>query len=469
MIGIISYGAYVPLWRLSRGAITPGAQGEKAVCNFDEDSITMAVAAASDCLNGTDRTRVDALYLATTTPPYIEKMGAPIAALASDLRRDITTIDFSNSLRSGTCAMKAAVDAVKAGSARQVIVAASDCRKGIPRTSLDEICGDGAGALLIGDKDVAVGVEASYSVSDEIIDIWRAYGDLYLRYWEERFTSSEGYLRVVAEAVSGLMKKSNYTPRDFAKVVFYTPDGRRIAELAKMLGFDIKTQVQDPLYNAMGNTGTAYPIMLLVAALEEAKPGDRILLASYGNGSDAMVLQVTDQIESLRKSRRGMKGHLSSKRVINDYLQYLRWREILPKDRERKDVEFICAPAIWREQRAIYPLNGVRCKACGTIQYPPQRVCAACNAKDQFELYRFSDKKAKVFTFSMDYIKSTPEPPTVTTTVDFEGGGRMECYMTDRDIKEVRVDLPVEMSFRKLDFVDGIHNYFWKSIPPRTA
>jgi hydroxymethylglutaryl-CoA synthase len=468
MVGIISYGAYVPLWRLTRGVITPGAQGEKAICGFDEDSITMAVAATLDCLSGIDRKGLDALFFATTTPPYIEKMGAPIVALASDLRRDITTTDFANSLRSGTCAIKAAVNAVKADSAEQVIVAASDCRRGVPRTSLDEICGDGAGALLIGDKDVAVSVEATYSISDEIIDIWRVNGDTFLRYWEERFTSTEGYLRVVAEAVSGLMKKCGYSPHDFAKVVFYTPDGRRVAELAKMLGFDLKNQVQDPLFNVMGNTGAAYPVMLLIAALEEAKAGDRILLASYGNGSDAFVLQVTDQIEKIR-NRRGMKGHLTSKRVINDYLQYLRWREILPKDRERKDVEFISAPAIWREREAIYPLHGVRCKACKTTQYPPQRVCTVCKAKDQFESCRLSDKRAKIFTFSMDYIKPTPEPPTVTTTIEFEGGGRMECYMTDRDIKEVKVDLPVEMTFRKLEFVDGIHNYFWKSTPPRTV
>ncbi len=467
MVGIISYGAYVPLWRLNRGAITPGSQGEKAICNFDEDSMTMAVAATINSLSGIERNDVDALFFATTTSPYIEKMGAPTIALASDLRRDIATSDFAHSLRGGTCALKAAVDAVKAGSAKKAMVVASDCRLGVPRTTLDEICGDGAGALLIGDKDVAVSIEDSYSVSDEIVDIWRLNGDLFLRYWEERFTSSEGYLKVVGEAVSGLMKKGNYGPRDFAKVVFYTPDGRRIAELARALGFDAKTQVQDPLFNVMGNTGTAYPIMLLVAALEEAKAGDRILLASYGNGSDAFVLRVTEQIEKL-KDRRGMKGHLSSKRVISDYLQYLRWREILPKDRERLDAEFISAPAMWRERENNLPLRGVRCKVCGTVEFPMQRVCAVCKTKDQFESYRLSDKKAKIFTFAMDYIKSTPELPTVTTTIDFEGGGRMECYMTDRDINMVKFGLPVEMSFRKLRLVEGINSYYWKSMPLRT-
>jgi 3-hydroxy-3-methylglutaryl CoA synthase len=467
MVGITSYGAYVPQWRLNRGAIAPGGRGEKAIGNFDEDSITMAVAASIDCLTDTERSSVDGLLFATTTPPYIEKLGAASVALASDLRRDITTADFGNSLRAGTSALKAAADAVKAGSAKKVMVAAADSRLGVPRTALDQNCGDGAGALLISDEDVAVSIEASHSVSDEITDIWRAYGDTFLRYWEDRFTASEGYVKVVAEAVSGLMKKSNLGPGDFAKAVFYTPDARRIAELARSLGFDAKTQVQDPLFDVMGNTGTAYPIMLLVAALEEAKPGDRILLASYGNGSDAFVLQVIDQIDKIR-DRRGIKGHLASKRVIDDYLQYLRWREILPKDRERVDAEFICAPAIWREREANFSLRGVKCKVCGTVQFPPQRVCANCKTKDQFESYRLSDKPAQIFTFSMDYLKATPDPPTVTTTIDFDGGGRMECYMTDRDINDVKIGLPVEMSFRKLMFIDGIHNYFWKSVPART-
>ena len=151
-------------------------------------------------------------------------------------------------------------------------------------------------------------MEASHSVSDEMMDVWRSDDDKFIRSWEDRFTLTHGYLRVVSEAVSGLLKKCNLTPQDFAKVVFYTPDARRHVELAGRLGFDAKTQAQDSLVDVMGNTGAAFPLMLLVAALEEAEAGDRILLASYGNGSDAFVLQVTDQIEKVR-GRRGIKAH----------------------------------------------------------------------------------------------------------------------------------------------------------------
>ena len=468
MVGITSYGAYVPLYRLSREVIARGARGEKAICNFDEDSITMAAAAAIDCLTGIDRETVDGLYFATTTAPYKEKLGAAIVAMAADLKGEALTADFANSLRAGTSAFRSALDAVKAGSAKKVLVTAADARLGVPGSVYEQSFGDGAGALLIGDSDVIATIEDSYSVYNEMVDVWRADGDTFVRSWEDRFTTAYGYAAVVGQAVSGLLKKTGLKPADFAKVVLYTPDARRSADVAKRLGFDVQNQLQDPFFNFLGNTGTAYPLMLLAAALEEAKAGDRILMASYGNGSDAFVLQVTDQIKKL-KARRGMKGHLESKKVLDDYRQYLIWRDILPIEPRKETVAFISAPALWRERDANLRFHGVKCQACGTIQYPPQRVCTKCQAKDQFEPYRLSDKKAKIFTFSMDYITyPILERPVVNVTIDFEGGGRMLCYLTDREAEQVKCDLPVEMSFRKLFVKDGIHNYFWKAIPLRT-
>jgi len=277
----------------------------------------MAAAAAIDCLTGLDRGTIDGLYFATTTSPYKEKLGAAIVAMAADLKRDALTADFAHSLRAGTSAIMSAIDAVKAGSAKRVLVAAADTRMGVPTSPYEQSFGDGAGALLIGGSNVIATIEDSYSVYNEIMDVWRSDSDTFIRSWEDRFTTTHGYAAAVGEAASGLLKKTGLKPGDFAKVVLYTPDARRSADLAKRLGFDVKTQLQDPLFNDMGNTGTALPLMLLVAALEGAKAGDRILLASYGNGSDAFVLQVTDQIAKI-KARRGMKKHLESKKVIYD-------------------------------------------------------------------------------------------------------------------------------------------------------
>ena len=164
-----------------------------------------------------------------------------------------------------------------------------------------------------------------------------------------------------------------------------------------------------------------------------------------------------------------MKAHLGSKRVINDYRQYLVWQGILPIEPSKETVAFFSAPAMWRERDANLRFKGVKCQACGTIQYPPQRVCTKCHTKDQFEPYRLSDKKAKIFTFSMDYITfPLMERPVVTATIDFDGGGRFQCYMTDREADQVKCELPLEMSFRKLFYKSGIHNYYWKAIPVRT-
>jgi len=467
MAGITSYGAYVPLWRLSREAIMKGLRGEKAVRNFDEDSTTMAVAAAIDCLKGRDREAMDGLFFASTTAPYKEKQIATTIAAAADLRRDIITADFSNSLRSGTAALRAALDAVRAGTAKQVLVVAADCRMGAPGTDFEQNCGDGAAALLIGDSDVAVDIEAWHSISNELHDIWRRDDDDFIRSWEDRFIYSRGYVDTVTQTVSALLQECDIGPNDFTRTIFSAPTARVHGEISRRLELDPKTQVQEHLFDVMGNTGTAYPLMLLVAALEETKPGDRLLLTSYGNGSDALALRVTDQIKKI-KDRRGMKGHLAPKRIVDDYRIYLQWRELLTFEAQPTPPGgYISSSAQWRDRSQIFALHGLKCRGCGGIHYPPQRVCPKCRTKDQFDEVRLSDKRGKIYTFSADNLCSRREAPRVTAIIDFEGGGRMATLMTDRVLEEIEVGMSVEMSFRKLASQDGIHNYFWKSIPLR--
>ena len=469
MVGITSFGAYVPFLRLDRGAIGKGGKGEKSMANFDEDSITMAVAAVMDCLNGIDRDSIDGLFFASTTSPYREKEAATTVAVSSDLRQDILTADFANSLRTGTNALRSAADAVAAGSARQVMVAAADIRIGAPGSAFEQSFGDGAGALLIGEENVVATLEANYSVNLEIMDTWRIDGSAFSRTWEARFTGSQGYQKAMREAILGVFKKAGLKAEDFAKVVLYTPDARSSSRLAGGLGFDPKSQLQDPLFGVMGDTGSAYAIMMLVAALEESKPGDNILLANYGNGADAFVFKVTDKIKEMT-SLRGMKGNLASKHVIDDYSTYLSYRSILPGTGEIYPIPFgnTSAPAMFREVDKNLRFHGVKCDNCGTVQFPPQRVCAKCHTKDQFQPVRFSDKRGKVFTYSMDAFASPFDSPSVIAVIDFDGGGRMESYMTDRIVEEVKIGMEVEMTFRKLFEREEIINYFWKAMPVRS-
>jgi len=466
MAGIVSYGAYIPRCRLGKETAGWGLPVEKSVANFDEDSITMAVAAGIDCVTGLERSAVDALLFATTTSPYIEKQGAAVVAAAIDLRRNIIANDNTNSLRAGTLALRSAIDAVDAGTANQVVVTAADCRMAAPHSEFDRNFGDGAASLLIGNTKVIANIVDSYSVSDDILDIWRVAGDSFVRTWEDRFILETGYLKVLTEAVSQLMQKCNLNPKDIAKAAFYGPNPRRHAEISRKLGFNPQTQVQDPLFGKMGNTGTAHALMLLIAALEEAKPGDKILLASYGDGADAYLLEVTSEIEKFTP-RRGIKRHLESKQVLLDNANYLRWHGLMGQVGQGIDGDPPSVSARWREREEIDRLHGTKCKTCGLIQYPSQRVCTKCHTKDNWETVRLSDKKGKIFTFSLDYITSSLDMPLAITIIDFEGGGRGLFLMTDLELSEVHCEAPVEMSFRKMHSSGGVHNYFWKAIPPR--
>ena len=468
MAGITAYGAYVPLFRLGKQTEGWTAAVEKAIAGFDEDSLTMAVAAGINCLKGIDRQAVDGLFFASTTSPYTEKQASTTVATACDLREDILTADFTNSLRAGSIALRAALDAVKSGSARQILVTTAEMRPAQPRSEFESIFGDGAAAFLVGDSGVIAEVEDSYTFSRDITDVYRGESDPYVRSWEDRFVVTEGYLKQLPEAVSTLMAKKGLTPQDFARAVFYAPEGRRHREMARALGFDEKTQVQQGFFNVMGNTGAAFAPMLLCAALEQASAGERILLANYGNGADAFILTVTPEIEKA-KDRRGVQFHLDSKRVLDNYQTYLRWRELLdlaPAAR-RPPLPVPSASAMYRELDQNIRLHGVKCRHCGTPQYPIQRVCTICRTKDDFEDYSFADKGATLFTYAMDYLGPTLDPPLVVSVIDFDGGGRLLCLMTDRDIDKISMGLPLEMTFRRLYVVEGIHNYYWKCMPIR--
>jgi hydroxymethylglutaryl-CoA synthase len=467
MAGIVSYGAYVPLFRLGRGTAGWESPTERAVANFDEDSVTMAVAALRDALTAMEPGSIDALYFASTTQPYAEKQSATTIAWGADLRTDIFTIDCTDTLRAGTNALKLAMDATKAGSARRVAVVAADNRLAQPRSSFERTFGDGAAALLLGEDGAIATIEGHLSLSHEIIDTWRATDDDMVRSWEDRFRLEKGFIDSLRESVSKALEKFGTPAKDYAKVIFAAPDARAHREAARALGLEA-SQVQDGLFGTLGHTGAAFPLMLLIAALEEAKPGDRLLLASYGDGCDVFSLQVTPEKARL-PARRGMKTHLAAKKLLANYEQYLKWRGLHQPDPgvRRPPMPTPSATALFRERERNLRFQAAKCRACGTVQYPPQRVCTKCGKRDDFDPVRLVDRPAKLFTYALDYIAGSVDVPLVVCIVNFQGGGRALMTMTDRAIEDIEVDMPLEMSFRKLYEAEGIHNYFWKCTPVR--
>jgi hydroxymethylglutaryl-CoA synthase len=475
MAGIISYGAYIPLWRLARDAIaevwgSASIRGERSVANNDEDTVTMASEAAIDCLGNSKREQVDGLYFASTTSPYKEKECSTLVATAADLKPEIITADFGNSLRAATAALRAALDAVVSGSAGQVLITASDCRIGYPRSNYEQTFGDAAAALLISNTTKpAVRVEGSYSLSNELYDVWRLDKDIYVQSWEDRFIIEHGYTENMEKAISGLLQEQAVSARDITRAVLYAPTLRAQQRLARRLGFDVDTQLQDLLISNVGITGCAHALLMLVAALEEAEPGDKILVANYGNGCDAFLLSVTDEIEKVKGNRRGVKGYLDSKKALPGYARYLSYRGLLEPQPGEPFRLFPAATTSWRERDWAIRMHSSKCKNCGTVTFPIERVCYNCRSKDNFEEVRLSDKKARVFTFTLDNLAGRSDDPTIPQVgVEFDyQNTRTYLPMTDCEPSEVKVDMPVEMTFRRLYEGAGMYNYFWKCRPIR--
>ena len=471
MAGIISYGAYVPYMRLPLATIAGGKKveggPEKAVANWDEDALTMAVAAAIDCLRGHDRATIDGVLFASTSFAFKEKQGATIIAKALDLRRDVRTADIGDSLRAGTGALRAALDAVRAGSASRVLVVVGDTRMASPRSALEANLGDAAAAFLVGDGDPAVTIEDAYAVTDEMIDVWRTEGDPFVHAWEDRFVIDHGYRTNVREAVRGLLAKLDRKPADFTRLVLYGPDARSHAALARELGFDPARQLQDALFGRVGNAGAAAAPLQLVAALETSKPGDTLLLASYGDGADALALRVEGPIAGL-SARRGVRWHLERRGEFPSYDMYIRFRQLLSTENDRRAGAGISATKHFRDRDYEISLHAQKCRKCSQVQYPHQRVCFKCFAKDEFDHVRLSDRIGTLKSFTFDNFAGSPNPPLVATVTDV-AGARLYLQMTDVNPKEVKLDLPVELVFRKIHDAGGTPNYFWKCTPARTA
>lgn len=477
MAGIVSRSGYIPQYRMARktiqsamGWFNPGAMpGEKAVANYDEDSITMAVAAGMECLQDTD-VKIDRLHFASTTAPYRERASAAIIATALDIGSDVQTTDFANSLRAGTSALLAACEAVKSGGASHVLVCGSDCRLGKAGSSQEMLFGDGAAALLVGNDRVIASLEGFYGVSYDFPDHWRADHDRFDRALEDRWIRDEGYNRFISEAISGLLRKTGKGAGDFARVIYPCLYPRDHAVIGKTLGF-APGQIQEPLLATVGETGTASSLMMLAAALEEAKAGDNILVASYGNGSEVLWFKVTPEIENCRAVG-GLKKYLASRRELTSYLKYAAFRGLLPIESGiRGEIGPTYLPLAWRERRAIFGLVGSRCRRCGTPQYPPQRVCVnpRCRAIDEMESYRFAAKKGTLFSYTEDHLAFSMSPPEMYGVIDFEGGGRYNFDITDCETGSLKVGLPMAMTFRReyADEMRGIYGYRWKAMPAR--
>ncbi|MBI3126653.1 MAG: OB-fold domain-containing protein [Candidatus Tectomicrobia bacterium] len=465
MAGIVSVGAYVPFYRLGGEAVRAvwgagDAKASRPVAGFDEDAITLGVEALINAA-GWGEAPVGALYLASTSLPYAEKSNAAVLAAAADLPETLYAADLTGSLRAGTSALLAALDAVKAGSAERAAVVASEVRPARPGGPDELAFCDAAAAVIVGQgEDVAAEVEAVHSWTEDFIDRWRIPGEGEVLAGDAKFIQDYGYIRQTAATVEGLLKKTGATREDIARVLVYAPDARTHAGICAKLGFPQGAYPERPLVARLGDAGAAAPLLALVEALQGAEPGEHILVAGHGSGGDALLLRATEKVHQLRAAR-GVAWSLERARPLSSYGKWLRFRGMGPEEEIRP---FSSPSILWKESRASMRLRAGKCRKCGEVQYPRQRVCNGCGTKDQWDEKKLS-RRGKIYTFTHDYLPPSPEGYISMATADLDGGGRFYAQMTDHDKKWVKVGAEVELVFRLLHRGDGYYNYFWKLRP----
>lgn len=480
MVGIISYAGYLPRYRLNRmnifsamGWLNPNlivnAAGEKAVAGFDEDAVTMAVAAGRRCLQGSDPGALGALYYATTTAPYKERQCANIIAGALGAPEEIRSADFGGALKAGSGALLAALEFSAANSGRPALICAADCRLGKMGSPQELIFGDGAAAVLVGSEKPITFFRGAYSLSCDFVDHLRGANAVYNRQWEERWVRDIGYEQLIPEAVTRLCHRHDLKPSDFAKVIYPCSHKTARRNINKQLGLN-PAQVEDDLLQEVGDTGTAHPLLMLSKTLEEASPGDKLLLVSYGSGCDALYFEVAPEITRFNNRKR-FSDTLARRALLDNYIKYLTWRRIAPVDLGlRGEEEQVTRwSMVWRNRKAILGLQGSRCNKCGTQQYPPQRVCVNpdCGAIDKMEPLNLSEKGGKIVSYTSDMLAASINPPAIYGNVDFNGGGRTMFEFTDCTLEDLQVGRPVEFTFR-IKYYDPKRDttfYFWKAVP----
>jgi hydroxymethylglutaryl-CoA synthase len=466
MRGIVGYGVYLPYWRLERKAIaealgTPAGAGTRAVASYDEDTTSLAVEAGRSALRGGSIVP-QTLYFATSDPAYLDKTNATAIHAALDLPTSAFAADMVGAVRSAVGAMRAARDA--RGPALAVL---SDIRTGLPGGADERDGGDGAAAFLFADdaSDARVIAEplGAASATVEFLERWRLPGEMASHQWEERF-GEHAYVPLGEAALTEALKHAGVTAPAITRLIVAGPHGRAVKRVAASAGVK-KEAVADDLLASVGNAGAAHAGLMFAAALDGAQADDLIAVVSLADGADASGWRATGAPHRAA----GLAARIAGGARVS-YPTFLAWRGFLKREPPRRpDPQPPEAPPSLRAEAWKFAFTGSRCQGCGTCHLPPQRVCVKCHAVDRMTPERLADVPATIATFTVDRLAYSPSPPMVVAVLDFEGGGRFQCEMTDVDPKAVKLGDRVAMTFRRILTAGGVHNYFWKARPLSTT
>ncbi len=339
-VGIVGYGAYVPMYRLPAAEIArvwgSSDEGlpikEKSVAGPDEDTVTMSIEAARNALKraGIDPQNLRAVWVGSESHPYAVKPSSTVVAEAVGASGHIQAADMEFACKAGSEAIVIAMGLVGSSMGDYALAIGADTAQGRPGDALEYTAAAGAAAFVIGPAENSLAeITSAYSFVTDTPDFWRR---AYQRYPEhgQRFTGEPAYFKHVFTAAQTLMDENGLKAADYTYAVFHQPNTKFPQRVAKQLGFTQK-QIEPGLLSPMiGNTYAASSPLGLTAVLDIAKPGDRILMVSYGSGagSDALDIRVTDKISDRQMLARSIQDYIH-RRVEIDYAMYARYSEKL--------------------------------------------------------------------------------------------------------------------------------------------
>jgi hydroxymethylglutaryl-CoA synthase len=456
---LLAYATYRPHYRLTRAAINAAVtgnargSGSRTVAGYDEDAVTMAVAATRRLGGGV--TGADYLYFGTANAPLLDKSCSLTVHAASGMHDRAFAVDLAG-LRSGFGALRAA-------SQTGGVAALADLRTGRPGSAEETEGGDGGAAFLFGDADEAVAEVLGFaSVPLEVMDIWRASGTSYALVGEDRFV--EHVLnKAVRDVVTELGKVTGQA--DVATTSVVSTFNRRLGRtMATALGSSSVAGVQDAHRETTGFCGAADIGLLLAAALDTATAGDTILAVSAGGGADAALLRALKDGPLVGGAQQ--TGHRQDQ-LSQDigYHRYLTWRGEVGREPARRPARPPTAPPpAFRDSSWKFGLVGSQCRQCDKVYLPPQRVCQ-CGAVDEIRPFPVAGLTGTIVSHSTDAVSDSLNPPSVAAQVDFGTTGRLLLELTDAVPDDITDGTTVEMTFRRTYAVDGVPNYFWKARP----
>lgn len=483
MIGITAYGAYIPRLRLARQAaakatawLNPSlmahARGERAMANWDEDAVTMAVAAARDCsaaADDTDPSRISALYFASTTAPFAVRLNASIISAALGLAPNTAAFDLSSSPRCGVSSLLQALDHVSARSSGDALVVASDMQHSPAASPAGMLQGDAAAAIRLGRDNVIAEILGSHVETIDFVDSYRGANAQFEQRWEDRWIRDEGYLKLVPATVKQLLEKTNISADTIDTFVCPSPFRGVAARIASSLGMagDV---VVDHLEDSCGNSGAAHPLLVLAHTLEKAQPGQRIIVASFGQGCEALVLETTEACSRVQAGV-GVQKWLDSGVTEANYFKYLVYRGLVDWDQgaEGEADKKTLLSALYRDRNFVNTLEGWHCAETGETFFGPEAEFKVSQRNQPFERKSFANSRTRLFTWSANYLGISKDSAICTGVVEFEEGGRLVMDFTEVNPEELAVGKEMEMSYRihAVDESRGFTRYFWKAAPLR--